>query len=407
MKKRLLITLALFIATPILWAGEVNVVAKEPAKHTAHKGMKRPQIEGVFSVDMVVNEGRIHLLTGQQHKGHKVLWYRYSDDGGKQWSVENKVLNSNNLPVRASRGNDAQIVAQGNVVIVTWTKFDPDVRFNSGPMLAARTVDGGKSWQSTATPPDWEKGPHGFADMAADKQFIHAVWLDSRKEEGATKGRQGVRYARSTDGGLSWQQNITVDGHSCSCCWNKVMADGKGNAYILYRDKEPSDLSIGVVNEQQQWQRLNHVGAFNWQFEGCPHIGGGLDLQMVGDGERLHSVVGTGHPDHMGVYYLQSDDGGKNWSKAKPLGDETAIHADIAAHDDGRVMAVWDMMGEFGLAVFSAESKDQGKSWSAAQPLSKKKVRASHPRIVKTAKGVLVLWTESDGKTQELAIKRL
>lgn len=384
---------------------QVQIEERKAPTGKSHK-RRRSQPEGVFSVDIVSYDNRLHLLTGRHHQGQKSLWYRYSDDGGVRWSVENKVLNSDDLPVRASRGNDAQIVAQGETVVVTWTKFDPQARFNSGPMLAARSVDGGQSWQQAVAPPDWKKGPHGFADMVADDQFMHAVWLDSRKGKGVGKGGQGVRYARSNDGGLSWQSNITADGHSCSCCWNKMTTDGEGNTYLLYRDKEPSDLSIGVMNAQKQWKRLNHVGAFNWQFDGCPHIGGGLDFQTVAGKKRLHSVVGTGHPDHLGVHYLYSDDSGENWSVTKQLGDESAIHADIAAHDDGRTVAVWDMMGEAGLAIFSAESKDRGKSWSPARQLSKKAMRASHPRIVTTENGFLIVWTESDGHQQQLVMRR-
>ena len=405
-------TLALLLASSLAFAAEhtTDSLLKSSDQQTnskPHKRISRPQMNGVFSVDLIAKNGRVHLLTGTRQAGQKSLEYRYSDDGGQHWSNNNTVLNNDDLAIRAARGNDAQIAVQGETIVVTWAKFDPAVRFNAGPMQAARSVDGGTSWQTSATPPDWNEGSHGFADMASDNKFIHAVWLDSRPINKETKGRQGVRYARSSDGGLSWQKNLTVDGYSCSCCWNTIATDDKENAYILYRDKKPSDLSIGVINNQQQWQYLSHVGDFNWQFDGCPHIGGGLAFQTAPDHKRLHSVVGTGHPEYLGIYYLQSDDAGKSWSSAKPLGDESAIHSDIAAHDDGRVIAVWDMMGEAGLAVFFAESKDHGKRWSSAKQLSAPHRRASHPRIVKTNNGFLAAWTESDGKQQLLVTKGL
>jgi len=412
MNKKIPFTLALLFTASITFAAEhathgVLKSTKHSVKSKPHKRMSRPKISGVFSVDLISNNGRVHLLTGTQQDGKKSLSYSYSDDGGQHWSNDNKILNNDDLAIRASRGNDAQITVQDNTVVVTWTKFDPTVRFNSGPMQAARSTDGGKSWVTSATPPDWEKGPHGFADLTSDNQFMHAVWLDSRPLNNEKKGRQGVRYARSSDGGLSWQKNLSVDNYSCSCCWNTITTDGKENAYILYRDKNPSDLSIGLINKQQEWQYLSHVGEFNWQFDGCPHIGGGLAFQTIIDKKRLHSIVGTGHPEHLGVYYLQSDDSGKSWSTAKQLGNESAIHADIAAHGNGRVIAVWDMMGEAGLAIFFAESKDYGKNWSTAQQLSAIEMRASHPRIVKTAQGFLAAWTQSDGKQQQLITKGL
>jgi hypothetical protein len=269
-------------------------------------------------------------------------------------------------------------------------------------MQAARSDDGGKTWKTSETPPDWAKGPHGFIDMTADEHAMHTVWLDSRSGSSEVKASQGLRYAQSVDGGLSWQTNKTLDELTCSCCWNTVKTDFKGNPYVLYRDKQPSDLSIGVI-QQQKWQRLNHVGAFNWQFDGCPHIGGGFDFQNTAGQKRLHAVVGTGHQEHLGIHYLYSDDAGKSWSKTLQLGNESAIHADIAAHDNGRVVAVWDTMGENGLTIFVAESQDRGASWSTPKQISKMSYRATHPRVVKTKDGFLALWTESDGKEQRMA----
>jgi hypothetical protein len=280
-------------------------------------------------------------------------------------------------------------------------------RFNAGPMQAARSTDGGLTWRSAATPPDWKQGPHGYIEMAADKQAMHAVWLDSRTGVSGVAASQGLRYAKSTDGGLSWQPNKTLDGLSCSCCWNTMKTDTDNNAYVLYRDKQPSDLAIGRIDPQQQWQRLNNVGTFDWQFDGCPHIGGGIDFQHSAGKHRLHAIVGTGHPDHLGVHYLLSDDAGNNWSASMALGDESAIHADIAAHDDGRVIAVWDMMSDDGLAIYAAESADRGSHWSQPTRVSNVGMRASHPRIIKTTDGFFTLWTESDGKQQVLATKRL
>ncbi len=377
---------------------------KSHAKVTRSKHHNLP--EGIISLDIVGHNNRLHLLTGKHQHGQKTLWYQFSTNGGESWSATQKVLNADNLAIKMLRGNDAQIAVQGKNILATWTKYDPEARFNAGAMMAARSDDAGQTWHYSATPPDWKKGPHGYIDMAADNQAMHAVWLDSRNGHTKTKASQALHYARSIDGGLSWQKNITLDSLTCSCCWNTIKSDSTGNTYVLYRDKQPSDLSIGVI-KRQQWQRLSHVGAFNWQFDGCPHIGGGLDFQRINDHSRLHAVVGTGHQEHLGVHYLYSNDNGASWSSPKQLGDESATHADIAAHDNGRVIAVWDMMGEESLAVFMAESQDQGTSWTKAQQISNAGMRATHPRIVKTETGFLALWTENNGLQQKLATKRL
>lgn len=411
MKKQLFyIPLLLINFTACSINSAIESLVSQQAEKTANKSSKHSQkksVEGIISVDIVNFNNRLHLLTGKQQHDQKSLWYQNSDDGGNSWSSAVKILNEDNLAVKMLRGNDAQITAQGNNIVATWTKYDSQSRFNAGSMQAARSTDGGQNWQYAETPPDWKKGPHGYIDMAADKDTMHAVWLDSRNRNSGVKATQGLHYARSIDGGLSWQSNKTLDGISCTCCWNTVKSDSDSNTYVLYRDKQPSDMSIGIINNQQQWHYLNHAGAFNWQFEGCPHIGGGLDFQNTNGKKRLHAIVGTGHQDYLGIHYIFSDDAGKNWSTAKPLGNESAIHADIAAHDNGRVVAVWDMMGENGLSVYVAESQDQGENWTSPRQISKAGMRATHPRIVKTKQGFLTLWTESDGHHQTLETIKL
>ncbi len=358
--------------------------------------------EGVISVDIVRWNQRLHLLTGHYHRGRKTLTYRFSDNGGKNWSEKRKILNLNDIAIKMVRGNDAQIAVQGNTIVVAWMQYIEEARFNAGPMLVARSTDEGRTWQYTATPPSWKQGPHGYIDMAADKHSIAAVWLDSRSRNKSTRPAQGLQYAYSEDGGLSWLEDKTLDEQTCSCCWNTIKSDGDGNTFVLYRDKHPSDMSIGRLTQDHHWQYLNHVGSFNWDFQGCPHIGGGLDFQKTSTTHRLHAVIGTGHPDHAGIHYLFSEDHGQSWSDAVSLGNESSMHGDIAAGDNGHIMAIWDMLGTNGMAVFLAESFDQGLNWSRPRQLSAPANRATHPRIIKTSSGFLALWTAHDGNQQRL-----
>jgi len=108
--------------------------------------------------------------------------------------------------------------------------------------------------------------------------------------------------------------------------------------------------------------------------------------------------VGTGHPEKTGTYYLSSNDMGKTWSSATRLGEETAVHSDLAVSANGDVIAVWDMITESGFQIVTAQSDNQGQSWSAPMTLSSQGIRASHPRTVALKSGFLVLWTEGEAK---------
>ncbi len=373
---------------------------KSMADSKPRHGHRHPQ--GVTSVDIYQDGANTHLLIGRQTADEKVLLHQVSTDGGQSWTAPVVVLGDRHLPVKMGRGRDAQIAAQGETIIALWTSHSDNNRFHTGPMQAARSLDGGKTWSRIDAPPDWRQGPHGFTDLTAGGNGFEAVWLDSRFKDG-----QGLRYAYSLNDGESWSKNQTLDGKSCSCCWNVIKNDGAGQSYIVYRDKEPSDMSVGVIDSNHRWQYLSRVGEFDWFFMGCPHIGAGIDFQQTAGDKLIHVVVGTGKADVAGVYHLVSADGGKSWSAPVRLGDDSATHADIAAQDNGKVVAVWDMMTDDGMAVFMAESLDNGKSWGAAQLASQPGVRATHPKIVATPAGFLLVWTATEAGVTQLKSRSL
>jgi hypothetical protein len=177
-----------------------------------------------------------------------------------------------------------------------------------------------------------------------------------------------------------------------------MRTDKEGNVYILYRDKQPSDMAIGVIDAKlHNWTRLSTVGAFGWDFPGCPHIGGGLAFRGYGKSQEIHAVVGTRKKEDMGVYHLSSNDGGRSWGKPLKFGDESATHADIAANKHSGLAAVWDMvdqeMGDGTTAIYSSQSST-GSKWSQPIRLSTKGFSASHPRILATKSGSISIWTE-------------
>lgn len=378
----------------------INKVAK-----VKHKRRSLP--DGVISLDIVESNGTVHLLQGKHQQGIKSLWYQQSTDAGVNWSSAVKVIDQVHLDANFNRGSDAQLAVQGNNIVAIWaSRKEGAGRHNAGPMNAARSADNGKTWQASTIPADLDIA-HNFFDMDGNAEVISAVWLDRRVEPNSTKkAKKGLRHAQSTDGGLSWTKDKTLDDRTCACCWNTAKYSEKGELFVIYRDQEPSDMSIGVLDKDREWTKLNHVGDFKWDFKGCPHIGAGIAFQS--QTQLIHTVVGTGHPDHLGVFYLRSSDNGKNWAQPVQLGDESALHSDIASDNANRVIGVWDMRTEDGLSIFYAESKDAGITWSGAKRISPAGYRATHPKIIASGSSFLVIWTQStDGIEQVLKTQQL
>ncbi len=367
-----------------------------PEQQTQPMHSQHAKQSGVTSLDVKYVDGVVHVLLGKENNGQQKIWYQSSVDQGETWSNPVNVTANTSIPAKFKRGNDARLAVQGDNFVTVWMTHVEGVPFNAGPMMAMRSDDRGQTWQAATMPADWQ-GAHGFFALAANTESINLVWLDSRDQK--VKGSQGLRFSQTRDGGVSWSPNLTLDDLTCACCWNTSIFDDDGMFYVLYRDKQPSDMAIGRVDPQLNWQRLASVGQFNWDFEGCPHIGGGLTIDHVT--QRFHATVSTGQTDKTGLYYLNSDDKGQSWSTPVQLGDSTAVHSDIAMSNDGQLVAVWDQFSEHGLQIVYALSADHGQTWSVQQAISKPELSASHPRIIAMASGFLVLWTEmtSDGQS--------
>jgi putative intracellular protease/amidase/YHS domain-containing protein len=360
---------------------------------------------GVASIDVAANGPRIHLLVSSKPGGAGTeLHYFRSDDGGATWGDPVRVGEGLPAPNRARRGSDVQIAAAGDRIVAAW-QSEGTGSFGGGPMVTATSADGGDTWKAGPNPADdGSTGGHGFIDVAADAAgTFHLVWLDSRD------GAQGLRYARSTDGGASWSRNQTLDDETCECCWNAVATGPGGTVAVLYRDKAPRDMAmVRSADGGETWTRTGLVGEFDWDIEGCPHVGGGLAV-VPGDGPpTIHSVVWTGRAGRDGVYYLGSKDGGRTLGEATRLGDSQAWHPDLAATDSGRVAAVWDARGEETRGIYGAVSEDGGKGWSRPRRLNGAGTTVSHPRVVATPTGFRAFWTErAEGKETTWASREL
>jgi hypothetical protein len=364
-------------ATPA--SGPPATPASAPPAPGAHHAHHRAQ-QGVIGLDVYRDGGAIHVLTAEQRGEDVFLWHRRSDDAGLTWSAPIRVDGPGASPRPTRRGDEAQIAAHGDTVLAIWS-VNGTGWGKSGPLSAALSRDGGKTWRAIAGPSDsgMAKG-EGFADLVADKEAFHAVWLDGRD------GKQGLRYSMLPDG-KTWAQNTTISTGTCECCWNTLlMRDGV--LQVLFRDKDPRDMALASL-ENDAWIKRGSVGAFGWRIKGCPETGGGLATTSDG---RLHALVWTGREGESGLYAMRTSSVAR-WSAPRRMGGADAQHGDLASSGE-RLGAVWDDSGR----IMAASSSDSGKTWTPAAVVSAGGARAENPRVVAAGDAFLALWTQADAQ---------
>jgi len=364
--------------------------------HTSHgappagkPAMKSVARLGVESLDVIADGATLHLLVANYPATNQppVLLHTRSMDAGANWSPPVRVDAGATPPKSPHRGMDAQLAARGSQVIALWGTAGTGL-FGSGPLATALSADGGATWRPGPNPADdGLTTGHGFVDIAADSAgTFHLVWLDSRD------GKQGLRYANSKDGGKTWSRNTTLKAETCECCWNTLAVGADGSLHALFRDKIPRDMAvISSADRGAHWGDPAKVGRFNWDFAGCPHVGGGLAVR----GSSLHALIWTGATGHGGAYHLSSPDQGQSWSAPQRLGDADARRGDLASAGAQSLAAVWDRVADGESTVHAVRSADGGKTWSEPKQLSPQGVTAAYPRVVAVAGGYRVFWTES------------
>jgi hypothetical protein len=351
-------------------------------------GHSRGDAPGVRSLDLHAGGGVADVLTAVRTDAGVELRHQRSRDGGRTWSAAVRLPAGPGDLKGAHRGSDPQVAASGERLVAVWTTPGTSP-YGSGPLATALSADGGRTWTRGPNPADdGSTDGHGYADLAVDGSgAFHLVWLDGRD------GGQGLRAAVSRDGGRTWSANTTVDARTCECCWNRAAVADSGEVAVLYRDKDPRDLAVATSSDGgRTWRRRGVAGAFDWRFEGCPHVGGGIAF----GGRGLHALAWTGSEADAGLYAVGSPDGGAAWTAPVRLGSKTAHRGDLAS-SGGTLAAAWDDPAVKG-AILAATSADGGRTWTAPRVVTAAGAAAAQPIVAALAPGrFLVAWIDAAG----------
>ncbi|MBK9989859.1 MAG: exo-alpha-sialidase [Verrucomicrobia bacterium] len=386
------------IKSILLFSLAASALSAQENAHGSHRPAPAARVEPtaipeIRSLDIAVSGQTLHLLLGEFRpaESRTSLWHRRSDDGGLSWSPPARVDTGGPAPYGRGRGTDFQIVAVGENLTTVWLTDGPS-RTKRGPLVCARSTDGGRTWQPAATPAnDGTDCDHAFIDLAATPDgAIHALWLDARSGEG-----KGLISARSRDFGATWSTNRIVDPKTCECCWNILQADQAGVLYGFYRDIDPRDMTVALSGDGgTTWRSLPPGGAFHWDFKGCPHVGGALAVQGSGATARLHTLVWTGVAGRSGLHYLTTSAPDFAWSAPVRIGSDRARYSDIAVTPSGVVAAAWIETTPEGETILRYQlSRDGGNHWLFAVAVPSAKNGPTHPRLAVIGERFHLFWS--------------
>lgn len=189
-------------------------------------------------------------------------------------------------------------------------------RGNEPGIYHTRSSDGGETWGLAGRLSEplhsLEEGFSGARIIADGAGRLHAVWQTSQDEGYG----QAVYYARSTDGGESWNApaQLAYRGPNDTWMdWPYIMAHGESELHLIYVDGTNQGRAHRIsMDGGETWSEPYHVIA---EMEGI----NGYVIPLVDGSEQLHMVVNMrSRADQVvGVYYTRWL--GDSWAPAMPV----------------------------------------------------------------------------------------
>jgi hypothetical protein len=171
-----------------------------------------------------------------------------------------------------------------------------------------------------------------------------------------------------------------------------------GNPVIIYR----AIFSGGIRDHATQviWSKgagqIRRVSRDEWKTDACPHHG--PTIAIAGSG-KFHVAWFTQGSARSGVFYANSIDEGKTYSKPQRIGAENAnVSRPYLLAINKTVWLVWKEFDGMKTFIYLKQSLDDGRSWSTPRAISTTAGYSDHPILVSHGKGVYLSWfTRDDG----------
>lgn len=304
-----------------------------------------------------------------------------SSDGGKTWSNPVRVTTD-----EAANAQSPQVltVTKAGALIDVWANYRADPAISTGGeyrMEVARSVDGGGSF--TLSSP----GDGGIQQVSRPNVTttpdgrVWLAWLDGRPVDQTGDYLFNVSLQESDDDAKSFTPSWVVKGNACQCCrpalaqrpgdpntlaliWRDVAfapgtqnhpmqmdgmdPNGKNDPGKVYAKTDDRRIKIAVSHDGgHDFGTATSVNDFDWYLQACPTIGPSIFYDSTG--RRMGVAWFNGSPEHTGVYYAESTDGGTTFSAPAKLTDDIVAEGfDLVAGFDtgGNAWVGWGAAGE-------------------------------------------------------------
>jgi len=329
------------------------------------------------------NGNFVHVVWFDDRDGNYEIYYKRSTDCGISWGSDIRFTNNNSFQARPS------ISLFGQVVHVVWT----DSRHGLAEIYYKRSTDGGVTWGADTRLTNNNASSYR-PSLSVSGQNVHVVWYDNRD------GNNEIYYKRSTNGGTNWgaDTRLTNDSNYSGCpsisvstsYIHVVWYDNRDGYYQIYYKRSTDG---GVTWEQDV--RLTNIYAVS-------------DFPSVSvSGAAVHVVWVDTRTGFYDIFYKRSTDGGVTWEQDTPLtNDPGGSYSPVVAVSGQIVHVVWYDTRDGNNEIYYKRSLDEGISWEQDTRLTNNGAGSNEPSIAISDSVVHVVWYDFRDGNPEIYYKR-
>jgi hypothetical protein len=303
-----------------------------------------------------------------------------SADGGRTWSTPVRVSESEAVNAQSPQ---VLTVTKAGTLVDVWANYRADASIPTGGefrMEVARSTDAGASF-AVSSPSDGGIQQVSRPNVISTPDGrVWLAWLDGRPVDQTGDYLFNVALQESRDDAKSFTLSWVVKGNACQCCrpalaqpagdpntmavvWRDVAqkpgtenhpmqmdgmdANGQNHPGVVYAKTDDRRIKIAISHDGgHDFGAATSVGDFDWYLQACPTIGPSIFYD--GGGKRMGVAWFNGSPQHTGVYYAESADGGSTFTAPVKLTDDIVGEGyDLVANfdRDGNAWVGWAAAG--------------------------------------------------------------
>ena len=330
---------------------------------------------------------------GEDH-GYVEVFYMKSVDSGWTWS-EPIQLSEHEYPAW-----NQDIAVHEDTVFVVWDQHGPA---SAREIFFRRSLDGGDTWEDEQqiTQPTGEHKTGPSIAVSDDGMIVHVAWIDAR--HGGILDTD-IYYVRSTDGGLTWEEEVRITEAPWGSTGPRLAVDGE-TVHLVWYDERKGYMVFDIY-----YRRSTDNGA-TWEEEvalsDSPNVDASSDVAVWEGNVHVIWYERLSAGEHI-IHYRRSTNNGSTWGPSNIIvGPTTYVGFPSIATTGSDVCIVWFDDRDGPDEIYFKQSVDGGITWGEDTRLTYSSSKSRTPAISLSGDTIHVVWHDDrDGDYYEIYYKR-